>query len=147
VRSSLAGLVSFWPSSDGLLVAIVQSGSVTVSTLGTNEVMFSGNLIAILYSAVIHNLHLKFVDPQNYDFSELNDSIKLVEKDLHGLGLYHWLLDNPHPPAPRFPQYVPLIEDQQCIGRKSIAFWQMIHAMDNTSNIVHSMAEHQCNLH
>jgi urea-proton symporter len=65
--------------------AIVQSGSVTVATLGTNEVMLSGNLIAILSSAFIHYVYSKFVDPQNYDFAELNDSIKLVEEDLRGL--------------------------------------------------------------
>lgn len=65
--------------------AVVQSGPVTVATLGTNEVMLSGNLIAILSSGVIHYVYSKFIDPQNYDFSELNNHITLVEQDTRGL--------------------------------------------------------------
>jgi urea-proton symporter len=65
--------------------AVVQSGSVTVATLGTNEVMLSGNLIAIISSGVIHYVYSKFIDPQNYDFTELNNNISLVEQDERGL--------------------------------------------------------------
>jgi SSS family transporter len=68
-----------------LVGAKVQSGSVSVNTLGTNEVMLSGNLIAILSSAFIHYVYSKFIDPQNYDFSELNKHITLVEQDDRGL--------------------------------------------------------------
>ena len=61
--------------------AYIQSGTITIATLGSNEVMLSGNLIAILSSGLIHYVYSKFIDPQNYDFSLLNDQISLVEKD------------------------------------------------------------------
>jgi Na+/proline symporter len=69
-----------------LIGAQIQGGKITVSTLGTNEVMLSGNLIAIFSSGLIHFVYSKFFDPQNYDFSILNDNIHLVEQDLSGLG-------------------------------------------------------------
>ena len=69
-----------------LVAAQIQSGSITVSTLGSNEVMLSGNLIAILSSGFIHYVYSKFVDPQDYDFSTLDANIHLVEQDLSGLG-------------------------------------------------------------
>jgi SSS family transporter len=69
-----------------LIGAKIQSGSVSVSTLGTNEVMLSGNLIAILSSGLIHYIYSKFIDPQNFDFATLDDNIHLVEQDLSGLG-------------------------------------------------------------
>ncbi len=65
--------------------AQIQSGAVTVATLGTNQVMLSGNLIAILSSGAIHYVYSKFVDPQDYDFSTLDSSISLVEDDQRGL--------------------------------------------------------------
>ena len=68
-----------------LIAAQVQSGSISVSTLGSNEVMLSGNLIAILSSGFIHYVYSKFIDPQEYDFSTLNDNIHLVEEDMRGL--------------------------------------------------------------
>ena len=68
-----------------LIAAQVQSGAITVATLGSNEVMLSGNLIAILSSGFIHYVYSKFIDPQDYDFSTLNDNIHLVEQDLRGL--------------------------------------------------------------
>jgi len=68
-----------------LVGAQVQSGSVSVATLGTNEVMLSGNLVAILSSGLIHYIYSKFIDPQDYDFSTLDDGIKLVEEDKRGL--------------------------------------------------------------
>lgn len=69
-----------------LIGAQVQSGSITVATLGTNEVMLSGNLIAIFSSGFIHYVYSKFIDPQDFDFSTLDDNIHLVEQDLRGLG-------------------------------------------------------------
>lgn len=63
-----------------LVAAHVQSGEITVDTLGTNEVMLSGNLIAILSSAFIHFFWSMFIDPHDYDFSELNRHITLVEQ-------------------------------------------------------------------
>ena len=68
-----------------LVAAQVQSGSISVDTLGTNEVMLSGNLIAILSSAFIHFVYSMFIDPQDYDFSELDKHITLVEEDMRGL--------------------------------------------------------------
>ena len=68
-----------------LIGAHVQSGTISVATLGTNEVMLSGNLIAILSSAFIHYVWSVFVDPQDYDFKELDTHITLVEEDMRGL--------------------------------------------------------------
>ena len=68
-----------------LIAAKVQSGSVSVDNLGTNEVMLSGNLIAILSSGFIHYVYSMFIDPQDYDFSELDQHITLVEDDRRGL--------------------------------------------------------------
>ena len=68
-----------------LVAANVQSGEITVDSLGTNEVMLSGNLIAIFSSAFIHFVYSMFIDPQDYDFNELDKHITLVEQDTHGL--------------------------------------------------------------
>ena len=70
-----------------LSAAQIQSGEITIDTLGTNEVMLSGNLIAIISSAIIHWSYSTFVDPQDYDFAELDKHITLVEQDLRGLGV------------------------------------------------------------
>jgi len=67
-----------------LVGAQVQSGEVTINSLGTNEVMLSGNLIAILSSGMIHYVWSKFF-PQDFDFSTLDSSITLVEEDKRGL--------------------------------------------------------------
>lgn len=68
-----------------LVAAKIQSDHISVDTLGTNEVMLSGNLIAILSSGFIHFVYSYFVDPQDYDFAELDKHITLVEQDLRGL--------------------------------------------------------------
>ena len=68
-----------------LVGAKIESGSVTVATLGSNPVMLSGNLIAILSSGFIHYVYSKFIDGEVYDFTELNQHIKLVEHDMSGL--------------------------------------------------------------
>jgi hypothetical protein len=47
--------------------------------------MLSGNLIAILSSGAIHYVYSMFIDPQDYDFSELDKHITLVEQDTRGL--------------------------------------------------------------
>lgn len=72
-----------------LIGARVQGGKITVDTLGTNEVMLSGNLIAILSSGLIHYVYSKFIDNTVFDFSTLNDKIKLVEADFSGLTEAH----------------------------------------------------------
>ena len=68
-----------------LVAAKIQSDEVTVDTLGTNEVMLSGNLVAILSSAFIHWFYSTCIDPQDYDFAELDSHITLVEDDQRGL--------------------------------------------------------------
>merc|ERR1712160_147831 len=60
--------------------ALIRSGKISVDTLGTNEVMLSGNLVAILSSGIIHYIYSKFIDPQDYDFAELDKKITLVEE-------------------------------------------------------------------
>ena len=88
--SGTGAIIAAW---SGLILAItgwtiaakIQGGEVTIDTLGTNEVMLSGNLIAIISSGVIHYLYSAFVDPAEFDFKELNERIKLVEDDTHGL--------------------------------------------------------------
>lgn len=72
--------VSSW-----LIAAKITGGEVTVATLGTDQVMLSGNLVAILSSGFIHYVYSKFIDPQDYDFSQLDGQIKLVENDTSGL--------------------------------------------------------------
>lgn len=88
--SGTGAVIAAW---SGLVLAIVgwlvgaqiQSGSITVDNLGTNEVMLSGNLIAIFSSGIIHYIYSKFIDDTTFDFSTLNDRIKLVEEDYSGL--------------------------------------------------------------
>jgi hypothetical protein len=88
--SGTGAIIAAW---SGLVLAVVgwivaanvQSGEVTVDTLGTNEVMLSGNLIAILSSAFIHFVYSYFIDPQDYDFADLDKNITLVKEDMRGL--------------------------------------------------------------
>lgn len=83
IIAAWAGLVlaiSGW-----LIAASVQSGEISIATLGTNEVMLSGNLIAIFSSGIIHYVYSSFIDPQDYDFAELDANIRLVEDDQRGL--------------------------------------------------------------
>jgi hypothetical protein len=68
-----------------LVAAQIQSGEISVDTLGTNEVMLSGNLVAILSSGFIHFVYSKFIDPQNFDFSTLDGKISLADEDMRGL--------------------------------------------------------------
>ena len=83
----LAAWVGFALAVIGWLVgAQIQSGTITVASLGTNEVMLSGNLIAIISSGIIHYVYSKFIDPQNFDFDTLDNDILLVEQDMSGLG-------------------------------------------------------------
>jgi Na+/proline symporter len=70
-----------------LSAAKIQSGSVSIDTLGTNEVMLSGNLIAIISSGLIHWGWSMFIDPQDYDFADLDKNITLVEQDLRGMSV------------------------------------------------------------
>ena len=88
--SGKGAIISAW---SGFVLALIgwfvgakiESGVVNVATLGSNPVMLSGNLIAILSSGFIHYVYSKFIDPQDYDFSTLDANIHLVEQDLSGL--------------------------------------------------------------
>jgi len=78
--SGLVLSISSW-----MICAYLQSGSISVSTLGTNEAMLTGNLFAILSSGLIHFLYSTLIDPQDYNFDELDTNITLVEDDQRGL--------------------------------------------------------------
>jgi Na+/proline symporter len=88
--SGTGAIIAAW---SGLFLAItgwlsaakVQGGSITIDTLGTNEVMLSGNLIALLSSGFIHYMYSTFIDPNDFDFAELEKNITLVEQDMRGL--------------------------------------------------------------
>lgn len=68
-----------------LSAAKIQGGVVTVDTLGKTDVMLIGNVTSIISSGVIHYFYSKYIDPQNFDFAELDARITLVEMDLRGL--------------------------------------------------------------
>lgn len=68
-----------------IVAAYIQSGKVTVDTLGANEPMLTGNLFALLFSGLIHVVY-SLIWPQNFDMATLNDRIPLIEQDLSGLG-------------------------------------------------------------
>jgi len=67
------------------VAATVESGSISVATLGTNYVMLTGNLFAIISSGIIHFVFSMIKPQENFTFSELNDRIKMVENDMSGL--------------------------------------------------------------
>merc|ERR1712038_416828 len=67
------------------VAATVESGSISVDTLGTNYVMLTGNLFAIISSGIIHFVYSMMRPQENFTFAELNDRIKMVENDMSGL--------------------------------------------------------------
>merc|ERR1719330_1465801 len=67
------------------VAATVESGSVSVDNLGTNYVMLTGNLFAIISSGIIHFVYSMIKPQENFTFAELNDRIKMVENDMSGL--------------------------------------------------------------
>jgi hypothetical protein len=88
--SGTGAIIAAW---SGLVLALIawissaqsRDGEITVATLGTNETMLTGNLVAILSSGFIHIVYSAFIDPQDFDFSTLDDKITLVEEDTRGL--------------------------------------------------------------
>jgi len=66
-----------------LIAATVQSGGISIGSLGTNEVMLSANLVAICSSGLIHYVHSKMY-PQDYDWVSMGE-IKLLDNDKSGL--------------------------------------------------------------
>jgi SSS family transporter len=87
--SGTGAVIAAW---GGLILAVtgwligcqIQSGSITIANLGKNEVMLSGNLIAIFSSGIIHFVY-SMLYPQDFDFETLDSKIKLVEDDSSGL--------------------------------------------------------------
>jgi SSS family transporter len=61
-----------------------ETGIVSVSTLGALDSCLTGNLVAILSSALIH-FTISYMYPQNYNWDELNKGIEMVEDDMSGL--------------------------------------------------------------
>jgi urea-proton symporter len=88
--SGTGAVVAAW---GGLALALLgwisaakfQSGHINVVSLGTNEVMLLGNLTSILSSGFIHWMWSTYIDPQDYDFNDLDKNITLVEQDMSGL--------------------------------------------------------------
>jgi urea-proton symporter len=88
--SGTGAIIAAW---GGLILAVIswlvgaqiQGGKITVDTLGSNEVMLGGNLVAILSSGLIHWFWSVAIDKTDYDFSQLDKNIRLVENDLSGL--------------------------------------------------------------
>lgn len=68
-----------------MVAASIQSGEISIDTLGTNEAMLTGNLFAILSSGLIHVVFSLVTVSEPYDWSKLNEGIKLVENDTSGL--------------------------------------------------------------
>lgn len=66
-----------------LIVAKCQSGSITVDTLGANEPMLAGNVVALVSGGVIHAI-FSWIWPQNYDFKSMGE-IAMLEDDTSGL--------------------------------------------------------------
>merc|ERR1719471_248150 len=63
--------------------AAVQSGEITVETLGKLEPNLAGNIVAIASSGLIHVV-FSLAKPQNYDFKSMGE-IKMLEDDKSGL--------------------------------------------------------------
>merc|ERR1719313_2475732 len=66
-----------------MVAAAVQSGEITVDTLGKLEPNLAGNIVAIGSSALIH-VGFSLLKPQNYDFKSMGD-IQMLEDDKSGL--------------------------------------------------------------
>lgn len=66
-----------------LIVAKAMYGEVTVKSLGNNEPMLAGNVVALAAGALIHTV-LSLIWPQNYDFKSMGE-IAMLENDTRGL--------------------------------------------------------------
>jgi SSS family transporter len=67
-----------------MVAASAQSGSISIDTLGKNEPMLAGNVVAICSSGIIHAL-FSLAKPQNYDWKSMKEEIKMLEDDQRGL--------------------------------------------------------------
>jgi len=75
----LVGAVVVW-----FIAASIQSGEISIKSLGKNEPMLAGNLMAILSSALIHFV-VSTMAPQDFDWKEFENKITLVEEEGTGL--------------------------------------------------------------
>jgi len=66
-----------------MVVASIQSGEISIDTLGKNEPMLAGNVVAICSSGIIHAI-FSIASPQNYDFKSMGE-IAMLEDDQRGL--------------------------------------------------------------
>merc|ERR1712232_627325 len=66
-----------------IIAASIQSGEVSIDTLGKNEPMLAGNVVAIGSSGIIHVL-FSLAKPDNYDFKTMGE-IAMLEDDTRGL--------------------------------------------------------------
>merc|ERR1712118_158997 len=68
-----------------MVAASAQSGSISIDTLGKNEPMLAGNVVAICSSGIIHAL-FSLAKPQNYDWVSMKEQITMLEEhDQRGL--------------------------------------------------------------
>jgi hypothetical protein len=66
-----------------MVAASAQSGSISIDTLGKNEPMLAGNVVAICSSGIIHAI-FSMAKPQNYDYQSMK-AIPMLEDDQRGL--------------------------------------------------------------
>merc|ERR1719321_1736442 len=66
-----------------MVAASSQSGEISIDTLGKNEPMLAGNIVAIGSSGIIHAL-FSLAKPQNYDYKTMGE-IEMLEDDQRGL--------------------------------------------------------------
>merc|ERR1719393_1008875 len=87
--SAIAAIAGAW---GGMILAVISwlvyagadGGAVNVDTTGILEAQLTGNCVAIGSSILISSI-LSWIVPQNYDWSKMNEGIKLVE-DANTLG-------------------------------------------------------------
>merc|ERR1712193_364990 len=58
-----------------MVAASARSGEISIDTLGKNEPMLAGNVVAICSSGIIHAL-FSLAKPQNYDWKSMKEDIK-----------------------------------------------------------------------
>jgi len=75
VTGQVLGLITWISVAAGLY------DKVTIKTLGQNYPMLAGNVVAICSSGIVHAA-MSYMNPQNFDFSTLNDRIQLIDDKL-----------------------------------------------------------------
>jgi len=75
ITGQILGLITWISVAAGLY------DKVTIKTLGMNYPMLAGNVVAICSSGIVHAA-MSYMNPQNFDFSTLNDRIQLIDDKL-----------------------------------------------------------------